>query len=296
VLGQAQTPRRRLLGIAAVALVILVVPAVGGADPTNTADALRQENADLAARSRATVLSVYALDSRLGATRARLASLRAQAERLRAERVSLARQLRVARNGMTISQRRLAARLRALYEQNDVSAMEILLGSRTLDDALTRLDNVNRFAELDKSVVTEVKTAKRKLTSSSRALAERAAHLAAAAHEAEAVNVSLQRQKAEREAYIARLATQRQLNEQQIARVEALARAAQARTQELAAPTASEIEPAVAADDAATPAPGAAPQASVAAGARAPAISVTVTGYAPAASPPAGAWPRSTPA
>ena len=36
MLGQAQTPLRRLLGIAAAALVVLTLPTVGGADPSQS--------------------------------------------------------------------------------------------------------------------------------------------------------------------------------------------------------------------------------------------------------------------
>ena len=234
VLGQALTPRLRLLGVAVAAIVtVFVVPAVGGADPTTSADALRQENANLAARSRAAVLSLYSLDSRLDAARTRLANLQEQAADLRRQRASLTRQLRVARAGVTVSQRRLAARLRLLYEQGDVTAMEVLLGAKSLDEALTGLDNLDRVATQDQSVLAQLRTAKKQLAGATTALASRAAKLEAATRAAAATASSLAQAKAERSAYISSLATERQLNSAQISRLEASAAAATIRTQQL---------------------------------------------------------------
>jgi 3D (Asp-Asp-Asp) domain-containing protein/peptidoglycan hydrolase CwlO-like protein len=272
VLGQALRPQLRLLGIAAAVMTILVVPGVGGADPTTTADALRQENANLASRSRAAVLSLYSLDSRLDAARTRLADLRAQAGVLRRERASLKRQLGVARVGVNLSQRRLAARLRLLYEQGDVTAMEVLLGAKSLDEALTGLDNLDRVATQDQSVLAQLRTAKRQLATSTTALAARVAKLEAATRAAAATAASLERAKAERSAYISSLANERRLNSAQISSLEAAAQAATIRTQQLTRTT----------PDATLPSPVAsgAPPAAIAPLAGAGTITVSATGYA----------------
>jgi cystine transport system substrate-binding protein len=269
VLGQAPKPQPRLLGIAVAAIVALfAVPAVGGADPTTSADALRQENANLAARSRAAVLSLYSIDSRLDAARTRLANLQAQAGELRRQRASLTRQLSVARSGVTVSQRRLAARLRLLYEQGDVTAMEVLLGAKSLDEALTGLDNLDRVATQDQSVLAQLRTAKRQLAGATTALASRAAKLEAATRVAAATASSLAQAKAERSAYISSLASERELNSAQISRLEAAAAAATIRTQQLTrAPEATF----------ATPLGSVSPAAPVTGGR---AITVSVTGYA----------------
>jgi 3D (Asp-Asp-Asp) domain-containing protein len=234
VLGQAHRPRLRLLGVAvAVVVTVFAVPGVGGADPTTSADALRQENANLAGRSRAAVLSLYSLDSRLDTARTRLAGLQAQAVELRRRRASLTRQLHVARTGVTLSQRRLAARLRLLYEQGDVTAMEVLLGAKSLDEALTGLDNLDRVATQDQSVLAQLRTAKRQLAGATTALASRAAKLDAATRAAAATASSLAQAKADRSAYISNLANERRLNSAQISRLEAAAAAATIRTQQL---------------------------------------------------------------
>jgi cystine transport system substrate-binding protein len=220
------------------------------------------------------VLGLYSLDSRLTAARTHLASLQAQAQTLRRQRAVLARELQVAKAGVAISQRRLASRLRLLYEQGDVTAFEVLLGSKTLDDALTGLENLDRVASLDRDVLTQVRTAKGRVTAASAALAVRAERLAAATRAAEATAASLERAKAERTAYIAGLAEQRRLNSAEIGRLEEQARAAELRTQRLlhSVPDATVATPA--APDASTLTAPAAP----AAGGRT--IIVSATGYA----------------
>jgi 3D (Asp-Asp-Asp) domain-containing protein/peptidoglycan hydrolase CwlO-like protein len=254
------------------AMAVLAVPGVGGADPTRSADALRQENANLEARSRAAVLSLYSLDSRLESARARLADLQSQAGVLRRERVSLTRQLRVARTGVSISQRQLASRLRSLYEQGDVTAMEVLLGAKSLDEALTGLDNLDRVANQDQSVLAQLRTAKRQLGTAGTALAARVAKLEAATRAAAATAASLARTKAERSAYISSLANERRLNSAQISRLEAAAQAAAVRTKQLAhAP-----DPVLA--ESVLPGTAGAPAVAPVAGMQT--ITVTATGYA----------------
>jgi len=271
VLGQAQRPRLRLIGVAAAVVTVLAVPGVGGADPTTSADALRQENANLAAQSRAAVLSLYSLDSRLEQARARLAGLEAQTRELRRERASLTRQLRVARAGMALSQRHLAARLRLLYEQGDVTAMEVVLGAKSLDEALTGLDNLDRVATQDESVLTQLRTAKRQLGTATATLAARAAELETATSAAAATAASLEQAKAERSAYVSSLANERRLNSAQISLLEAQAQAATLRTQQLTRTT----------DDAlASPAADVPVGAPVAPAADGRTITVSATGYA----------------
>jgi 3D (Asp-Asp-Asp) domain-containing protein len=279
VLGQAQTPHRRLLGIAAIAFVVLAVPAVGGADPTMSTDTLRREDASLAAQSHTALLSLYSLEARLGAARSRLAALEEQERRLHAEQASLRRQLTVARAGVAISQRRLASRLRLLYEQGDATAIEVVLGSKTLDDVVTGLDNLGRAAALDERVLAQVKSARVRLGTATRALDARAARVAASRREAAATATSLVQAQAERRSYLARLAAQRRLNAAQIERLETRARAARERTQALAAaPTVVPAAPVATQAAAASPAAPAAPADEP------PAVSgqtltVTATGY-----------------
>ena len=93
VLGQAQTPRRRSLPFAAIALVVLAAPALGLAGSSQSASSLRAQNAQLESRSRSAVLELYSLDQRLAGTQARYAQLEGDATSLQAQRADLTRAL-----------------------------------------------------------------------------------------------------------------------------------------------------------------------------------------------------------
>src|SRR4051812_24054507 len=72
VLGQAQTPRRRLLPFAAFALAVMAAPAVSGANPSHSVTTLRAHDAAIVAKSRAAVLGLYSLDRQLASANARV--------------------------------------------------------------------------------------------------------------------------------------------------------------------------------------------------------------------------------
>jgi peptidoglycan DL-endopeptidase CwlO len=267
VLGQAHA-RLRLLGIAFVAIAAAAAPAAAGSDPGGRAAALRAENDRLAAQTRSAVLDLYALDSRLQAARAQLDSLRADARRLRVERARLVEARRLARLGIRSSQQQLAARIRQLYEAGEVSPIEVVLGARSLTDALTQLDNVDRVASLNDDVIEQLRAARTRLARVSKILAARTARLVAALRAAAAAEESLAWTRAARAEYVARLGRQRDLNAAAIARLESQARAAQARALALA-PVGSEAAVAAAPTLVAATGP---------AGARS--LTVTITGYA----------------
>jgi 3D (Asp-Asp-Asp) domain-containing protein len=239
VLGQAHTPRRRIAPLAAVALAVLAAPAVSSAITSHGASALRAHDAALAAKSRAAVLGLYSLDQRLSAAQTRLASLQAQQAALRGQRADVARQLTVARRSMRLAQSRLAARLRMLYEQGNVEPLEIVFGSKTLDEALSSLDNLSRVTGQGEDVLREVEAARTDAAGAARRLAAQSAALAAAAQQAQATATALAQTRAARNAYIGSLAAQRRLTQRQIASVVSQAAAARARSQELTPPPAA---------------------------------------------------------
>ena len=250
MLGQAHTPRRRTLPFAAIALAVLVVPAVGVANPSHNASSLRAQNAAIEAKSRAAVLSLYSLDQQLASTRAKLGSLQQQAESLRAERASLVHQLSIARQGTRISQAQLGDRLRMLYEQGSVEPLEIVFGSQSLDEALTSIDNLSRASGQAEDVLKQLKLAKAQLANASTKLAARESALAAATRQAEATAASLAQTREQRQTYISSLTAQRNMNDRQITRLVAQAQAAQLRSAQLAssAAVASQAAPTVSLD------------------------------------------------
>ena len=147
MLGQAHWPTRRLLAAAALALAVLAIPALGVADSGRSTPSLRAQAAALAAKARSATLGLYALDAAARDRREPGCSRSAaQAAALRARRISLARQLAIARRSATIAQQHLGSHVRALYERGDVSTLEVVFGARSLDDALTSIDDLNRMA------------------------------------------------------------------------------------------------------------------------------------------------------
>jgi 3D (Asp-Asp-Asp) domain-containing protein len=279
VLGQAHTPHRRFLPFAAIAVLMLAAPAVGGADPSHTASSLRAQDAQLAAKSRAAVLGLYSLDQQLSVAQVRLATLHARTVSLQGEQTSLAYQLSIARRGAVVAERRLGARLRLLYEQGNVEPLEIVFGAKSLDEALTSLDNLSRVSGQSEDVLRQLKTARAHILAAQRLLADRRAALAEATTQAGATASSLTQTRSARAAYISSLALQRRLNQHQIAALVAEALAAHQRSEALARSTAADTSVA----DTFSPAAATAVQSdpatpSAAAGGRT--ITVTATGYA----------------
>ncbi|MBA3842339.1 MAG: hypothetical protein H0X39_06925 [Actinobacteria bacterium] len=233
MLGQAQTPRRRLLPFAAIALAVLAAPALGLAGSTQSAPDLRHENAQIAAKSRAAVLDLYSLDQQLSSARSRLATLRTQSATLRAERDSVAEQLGVARRGSRIAHASLATRLRLLYEQGSVEPLDIVFGAKSLDEALTSLDNLSRVTGQGEDVLRQLKAARADLQAAAAKLAARESALAAASLEARSTALALSRTREARSAYIGSLAIRRRLNDAELGSLLARAHAAELQSAKL---------------------------------------------------------------
>jgi peptidoglycan DL-endopeptidase CwlO len=258
----------RLLGIAAAAFLVVVLPAFGEPNPLGTASALRLQNSHLEARSRSAVLDLYSLDARLAAARAHLSSLQAELRGLRAQRATLRDELRVARLGEQISEQQLASRLRQLYDRGDVSTIEVVFGASSISDAMTQLDNMHRVASLNDEVLAQLRSARTRFLATAQTLAVRTSQLEAALRAAATTEASLAQTRAARAGYVERLASRRILNSAQIVRLMASASAAARRSQQV------------------TPGPSAATLATpVAATARrhfagGRTLTVTITGYA----------------
>ncbi len=124
----------------------------------------------------------------------------------------------------------MAQRLRILYEQDNVEPLEIVLGSTSLDEAMTNLDDLNRAAGQGEDILRELAGARKAIARATHGLAARAAALTAATRAAEATAASLAATRAQRSSYIAGLAAQRRLTEGQIASLVATAGAAEAQS------------------------------------------------------------------
>jgi 3D (Asp-Asp-Asp) domain-containing protein len=284
VLGQAHTLRRRLvpLAVAAVAIpaALLTLADVGGADPSQSAQALRALDAQLEAKQRSAVLDLYALDRQLAGARDRLDALHAQARTLRAQRAILGKELRVARSGSQIAQQRLAQRLLTLYEQRKPTPIEILFGARSLDQALSDLDSLNSATAQSEAILRQVHHAKRHLSAVGRDLAARSQALAGATRRAEATEAALAATRAQRSAYISRVTAKRRMTERQVSTLVARARAAAARSAALERANSRSVDAVAAAAPA--PVPAFADSTAPASGPASPGgrtLTVTATGY-----------------
>ena len=224
--------RGRTATLAACLLTVLAalsVPRASGAGPSGaaaSAHTLRRENAGLASRARGAVLELYALDRRLARADARLASLRSRSRALVREQAATRRQLAVARRVLGIAERDLAGRMRALYEAGDVDPLAVVLGARSLDDAVGSLDALSRTADGDRAVIAQTLAARHRLESLVARLAARRSALERATAEARRTLGALARARAAHEAYLGRLARTRRLNAAEISQLERQAAAA----------------------------------------------------------------------
>lgn len=211
-----------------VALAALQLPAaIGAGSPSRLqerAQELRSENSALAGKARATWLSSVTLSTRLGQTRAALVRFKARREAISAQRAEAEQSLRLARRTLEVSQRRLADRLRLLYEQGPTDPMSVLVGATSVDDAISRIDNMHRIAGLDRQVIGAAKAARAHLT----VLTQRLAADEARAQETEAATAAtvaaLQEAQQEQAATMASLRAERSANSLQISTLESQAR------------------------------------------------------------------------
>ena len=92
------------------------------------------------------------------------------------ERALNTRHYAIARRNLKVAQSRLAARLRAIYtsDQED-STLAVLLGAKSLNDFLNRIETVNSVSSQDTQVLTEIERFKHAVAT--RAVQLRAAHI-----------------------------------------------------------------------------------------------------------------------
>jgi 3D (Asp-Asp-Asp) domain-containing protein len=257
--------RRLALGLALGAALLLGVflPGAEGAGPKGGAGSLRQQQKGLATRSETALLSLYALDSRLARVRSELAGLRSRAQGLKLERERVRQEIEVVAGNLKASQRLLGDRLRALYEEGEPDAIAVLLGATSLDDAVTRLDELERSARQGAQAARDSQDGQAKLQGLALELAARIREVQALEDRAARTATMLESARAHRVSYLKALARQQRLTARQIAALDSRARQVVAKAQVVQSQTAST--------------PAAATAASVVDGART--LTVTSTGY-----------------
>ena len=225
--------RRLALGLALGAALLLGVffPGAEGAGPKGGAGSLRQQQKGLAARSQTALLSLYALDSRLARARSELAGLRSRAQGLKLERERVRQEIEVVAGNLKASQRLLGDRLRALYEEGEPDAIAILLGATSLDDAVTRLDELERSARQGAQAARDSQDGQAKLQGLALELAARIREVQALEGRAERTATVLESARAHRVSYLKALARQQRLTARQIAALDSRARQVVAKAQ-----------------------------------------------------------------
>jgi cystine transport system substrate-binding protein len=215
-------------------LVGLVPSATVAADSAST---LRQQNEDLAARSRGVVLELYSLDAKLAREQARLVELRIRSAEVKGELAAARQRLGAARETLKVSERSLAARLSLLYEQGDTDPLAVVLGASSVADALGNLDSLDRIADQDRLVIAQTQQAKRTASRLTSELAAKERNLRGLAEEATQSTLVLEQAHSERSSYLATLTRRQQLNAAAIAAYQQQALAVQTRAREVAAAT-----------------------------------------------------------
>ena len=213
-----------LLVGAGLLLCAALTGAQGAKPPQQGANELRREQTGLASRSQTALLGLYALDSRLAQARSGLERLRGRVEALRREQQLVRRQVAIVEGNLDASQRLLGDRLRALYEEGQPDAIAILLGARSLDDAVSRLDEIERTAHVGARAASDARDGREQLTRLAAALALRVEEAEALEAQAERTAAALASARSQRVAYIASLTRQRRLNARQIAALDSRSR------------------------------------------------------------------------
>ena len=217
----------RRLAVCLGAIAIFALPAAGGgASPANRVAELRRQADSLQARERAATLDLYALEAQLARERSALASLRARGDATEAKLRSLRIQLEVAWQSTSIAERRLADRIRQVYQADEADAVSILLGAQSMEEAINGLESLRSLAAQDRELVDQLGRSRSELTNAKRRVAERAAALREAQSAAEATTVRLEMAIVERRAYLARLDSARGFTARRVARVTRIARTA----------------------------------------------------------------------
>lgn len=211
---------RLAFGFALFAAILLSASLAGAQDKA----ALKQHQRTLATRSHSALLGLYALDFRLAQTRGELARVHQRVLALRAERHQAHVQLKVIGHNLRVSQDLLGAHLRTLYEEGEPNAIAILLGSGSLDDAVTRLNDLEQSARQSEAAVSDTREGHAKLTELASTLAVQTRQAEELEARARATAASLESARAARVDYLASLARQRRLTKRQLATLDTHAR------------------------------------------------------------------------
>src|SRR5262245_7417933 len=211
-------------GTAAFATLADGVSAENAADLQRRAQELRQQNAALAGSSQSAVAGLASIDARLAQARAELAAFQARSALVRERRRTVYHRLEFARSAQRATNRALARRLQALYEQGDLDSLAVILGAGSLDAALDAIETLDLAAAQDHTLLDKVKASARRLVALNATLAGRQRELDQLAAARAAATASLDAARASRLATITSIRARSSANSSQIAGLEDRAR------------------------------------------------------------------------
>ena len=111
------------------------------------------------------------LDSSLGRAVEQYNLANVKLERIRRDLKENRHELHVAKKNLKVSQRVIASRLVTLYTSEQASTLEVILGARSLDDMLSRMDGAKSVTSLDADVLKQVKQFRTAVKTNGRQLA-----------------------------------------------------------------------------------------------------------------------------
>ena len=197
--------------------------AAGGAqtpdDLEAQANALRARNESLAAGSQSALASLTAIESRLAQARAELASFRARSAKVGAQRRAVSEQLAITRPAVRLTRKALATRLQNLYEEGNPDVLAVVLGARSLDEALSAVETLDLAAQQDEDLVHRARGAATRLARLGKSLAARQREVDQLAAVRAAATASLVSARSERLRVIAALRATRSANLDRIAQL-----------------------------------------------------------------------------
>ena len=101
------------------------------------------------------------LDSSLERARSQYDAATLQLAKIQSDLRENRYELHVAKKNLKVSRRVIASRLVALYTSEQASTLEVILGARSLDDMINRMDGAKSVTSLDTQVLKQVKQFKR---------------------------------------------------------------------------------------------------------------------------------------
>jgi cell wall-associated NlpC family hydrolase len=215
------TPIAVLLTALAAGLLLAVTPAA--ADPIGS----KREQA------LAIMAEMQQLDADVGRAAEAWNYANIELARIEKDLASNEKHLVAARKSLVTAQGRIAERLRDLYVNGEGnSTLEVILGSRSLDDILARLDAIERVSSHDARILETVKRYRKEVQTRRARLQEARSDQARIVAERAAEKASIERRLVEREQLLASVKDEIvQLQAEERARQVALAEQARARAQ-----------------------------------------------------------------